>query len=489
MTARRVLRRWWPRSLRRQLILGVTTVVSAVLIAVGAVSVMILRGYVTSMVDSEVSRSLAATSQSFQHDGTFIGMVQGSVTAVMRGDEVIKAAVFSGDQPETAPVKVAREIESQSWTDGPPRTVTLAGLGTYRMQSHHLATGDMIVAGVSLEQAKAAVTQKTLITGGLIAVALVITGVGTLVVVQYALRPLRRVAATAAAAATLSLDDGERITARVDENDTHPDNEVGVVGATLNRLLANVDSALAERAESDRRMRRFLADASHELRTPLAAIQGYAELTRQDSAVLPPTTEYALARVESEAVRMSSLVNELLLLSRLDEGQDLEPDIVDLVDLAIDAINDVAVAGPSHHWTTDLPDGPVWVRGDRARLHQLVTNLLNNARVHTPDGVTVTTAITHDGSFAELTVMDNGPDIDADLLPHLFERFVRADKARCHESGGTGLGLAIVAAIVEAHGGTVTAESSSGVTIFRVRLPMIAEPLESEVESIGRSLG
>ena len=263
--------------------------------------------------------------------------------------------------------------------------------------------------------------------------------------------------------------------------DTDPDNEVGIVGHTLNRLLDNVDSALAHRADSELRTRQFMSDASHELRTPLASIQGYAELTRQDSSALPPTTEYALARIESEARRMTSLVDQLLLLSRLGEGEDLQTEDVDLADLAITAVNDAAVAAPTHHWVKDLPDEPVWVRGDQARLHQAVSNLLNNARVHTPPGVTVTTGITRHNHgpgtpFAELTVTDDGPDIDADILPRLFQRFVRADKSRTNGSGN-GLGLAIVSSIVKAHHGSVTAESANGRTVFRVRIPMIDNPI------------
>ena len=225
--------------------------------------------------------------------------------------------------------------------------------------------------------------------------ALLVTAGLTALVVGYALRPLRRVAATAAeVAGTRLTGDEHRITARVQPDDTDPDNEVGIVGHTLNRLLDNVDSALTHRAESDRRMRQFITDASHELRTPLAAIQGYSELTRQDSAALPPTTEYALARIESEARRMTSLVDELLLLSRLGEGEDLRTEDVDLGDIVLNAVNDAAVAAPDHQWVKDLPDEPVWVRGDPDRLHQLVSNLLTNGWVHTPPGVTVTTGIT-----------------------------------------------------------------------------------------------
>jgi two-component system sensor histidine kinase TrcS len=270
-------------------------------------------------------------------------------------------------------------------------------------------------------------------------------------------------------------DEDHRITTRVRQADSDPDNEVGIVGETLNRLLANIDSALAARAMSDRRMRRFLTDASHELRTPLAAIQGYAQLTRQDSAALPPTTEYALARIESESRRMTALVGDMLLLSRLDERQGLEIQRVDLTTLVADAVNDAIVSSPNHLWPTDLPAEAVYVMGDRARLHQVVSNLLSNARHHTPPGVTVTTALRlvrdETGETVRLTVTDDGPGIDAKLLPELFARFVRGDRARADQPESTGLGLSIVASIVEAHGGAVSARSGGGSTEFEVRLP------------------
>jgi two-component system sensor histidine kinase TrcS len=173
---------------------------------------------------------------------------------------------------------------------------------------------------------------------------------------------------------------------------------------------------------------------------------------------------------------MTSLVDELLLLSRLGEGDDLRTEDVDLADIVLNAFNDAAVAAASHNWIKDLPEDPVWVSGDSDRLHQLVSNLLTNGWVHTPAGVTVTTAIKcqrfgTDGPYAELTVADDGPDIDPELLPHLFDRFVRAKDA-AHEGGGNGLGLAIVDSIVKAHNGSVAAESAGGRTIFRVRLPL-----------------
>jgi two-component system, OmpR family, sensor histidine kinase TrcS len=499
-TASRNTPRWFPRSLRRQLLFGVLAVVTVVLVAVGVVSVLSLRGYVTTMNDAEVAKSLHAFDYSYSryrngehtsaHQDTppvsqalleFTGQTPGNLIAVLHNGVVIGSAVFSEDEARPAPPDVVRAIEGQTWIDAPAHDGELGSLGSYRVDC--LIQGpDILVVGVSLNLADRIIARKNITTIALVAAALVVTAVLTIWVVGYTLRPLRRVAATAAEVAAMPLtDDDHRISARVRPQDTDPDNEVGIVGLTLNRLLDNVDSALAHRAESDLRMRQFLTDASHELRTPLAAIQGYAELTRQDSEALPPTTEYALARIESEARRMTSLVDELLLLSRLGEGEDLQTDDIDLGNLVINAVNDASVAAPTHHWVKDLPEEPVWVRGDHARLHQLVSNLLNNARVHTPAGVTVTTGITRhpsgpDGPFAELTVDDDGPDIDADVLPRLFERFVRADKSRTNGSGN-GLGLAIVSSIVKAHHGSVSAESGNGRTVFRVRIPMIENPV------------
>lgn len=500
MTAERDTPRWFPRSLRRQLLVGVLAVVTVVLVAVGVVSVLSLRGYVTTMNDAEVAKSLHAFNHSYSRYRSgdhasghranapvsqalleFTGQTPGNLIAVVRDGVVIGSAVFSEDEPRPAPADVVRAIEGQQWHDGPPHTEKLGSLGSYRVDCI-IDGSDVLVVGVSLNLADRIIARKNITTTALVAAALIITAGLTVWVVGYTLRPLRRVAATAAEVAAMPLtDDDHRISVRVRPEDTDPDNEVGIVGHTLNRLLDNVDSALAHRVDSDLRTRQFITDASHELRTPLAAIQGYAELTRQDSSALPPTTEYALARIESEARRMTLLVDELLLLSRLGEGQDLQNDDVDLADLVINAVNDAAVAAPSHEWVKELPDEPVWVRGDHDRLHQLVSNLLSNARVHTPPGVTVTTGITchrsdAEGAYAELTVADDGPGINAQLLPRLFERFVRADTTRS-DGSGIGLGLAIVSSIVKAHRGSVTAESASGRTVFRVRLPMIEGPL------------
>jgi two-component system OmpR family sensor kinase len=249
-------------------------------------------------------------------------------------------------------------------------------------------------------------------------------------------------------------------------------------------MLGHVASALTARQASENKVRQFVADASHELRTPLAAIRGYAELTRRGDHELPDDVVHSLGRVESEATRMTSLVEDLLLLARLDEGRDLESDPLDLSRLLIDAVSDAHAAGPEHEWSLDMPEEPVLIDGDDARLHQVVANLLANARVHTPDGTDVVTAVSIEGEDAVITVTDDGPGIPEDLQPVLFERFARGDSSRSRAAGSTGLGLAIVAAVVEGHDGTVTVQSEPGRTQFRVTLPLsrarepVTEPQE-----------
>ena len=237
-------------------------------------------------------------------------------------------------------------------------------------------------------------------------------------------------------------------------------------------MLDRIAGALSARHASETRVRQFVADASHELRTPLAAIRGYTELAQRKQAQLPEDVAHAMNRVESETARMTHLVEDMLLLARLDTGRPLQRDSVDLTRLVVDAVSDAHIAGPDHHWELDLPDEPVTVAGDEARLHQVLANLLANARTHTPPGTTVTTSLAvGDRGDVVLTVLDDGPGIPHWLQPNVFERFARGDTSRSRIGGSTGLGLAIVAAVVRAHGGTIGVQSVEGRTEFTVRLP------------------
>jgi two-component system OmpR family sensor kinase len=269
-------------------------------------------------------------------------------------------------------------------------------------------------------------------------------------------------------------------------------------------MLQHVERALGRREASEARLRRFAADASHELRTPLSAIRGYAELALRHQGPVPEDVMHALGRVQSESVRMSVLVDDLLLLARLDAGRPLERAPVDLSRLAIDVTSDARAARPDHHWRLDLPGDPVLVSGDEHRLHQVLANLMSNAGKHTPPGSTVTLALAVGAAVGEVgpaadgpgagvvrrgvrpagprvcvSITDDGPGVPPELLPELFERFTRADTSRArdaHAAGrSTGLGLAIVDAVVGAHGGSITVTSRPGLTRFAIFLPLLPD--------------
>jgi len=360
--------------------------------------------------------------------------------------------------------------------EGAPVTRRLDGVGRYRVAATAARHGDdLIVIGLPLAAVDATMVRVMLIFGLVTLVAVAAAATAGSVVTRRALAPLRRVAQTAGEVADLPLDRGEAtLPVRVAESDTNARTEVGQLGAAVNRMLDHIAAALSTRQASETRVRRFVADASHELRTPLTAIRGYTELAQRVRLPADGDAEavaHALSRVQTETERMTRLVEDLLLLARLDSGRPLEHEPVDLSRLAVDAVSDAHVAGPDHRWRLDLPDEPVTVPGDAARLHQVLTNLLTNARVHTGAGTVVTVRLGVDGAEAVLSVTDDGPGIPAEFQPEIFERFARGDTSRSRNGGSTGLGLAIASAVVRAHRGTIAVASEPGRTEFTVRLP------------------
>ncbi|MCB9011545.1 MAG: HAMP domain-containing histidine kinase [Actinobacteria bacterium] len=352
-----------------------------------------------------------------------------------------------------------------------PSTVDLGALGSYRVVLDSRDPAAVVVEGLPLAPIESTARRLAFIIAAASGVGFVSIAMLTGLLIGGGLRPLRRVAATATRVANQPMDAGAvEVLERVPERDTDDRTEVGRVGAALNELLDHVQESLNERHEGEQRLRQFVADASHELRTPLASIRGYAELSRRHPDEVPADVAHALARINAEADRMGTLVDDLLLLARLDSGRPLEMEPVDLLPLIIDAVADAQAAGPGHRWILKLPDEPVVVSGDRGRLVQVVVNLLSNARVHTPEGTRVTVGV-QGGDGAVITVADDGPGIPADLRPNVFRRFARGDVARTRTRNSTGLGLSIVAAVVEAHGGSVEAESSPAGTVFTVTLP------------------
>ena len=279
------------------------------------------------------------------------------------------------------------------------------------------------------------------------------------------------------AAADIAAGDLSRRIETTDEN-----TEVGRLGNALNVMLEKIESAFAERRESEARLRRFVADASHELRTPLTSIRGYAELFRRGARTRPDDLEKSMQRIEDESARMGVLVDELLLLARLDQGPKLDHQPIDLARVATDAVNDARVVQPDR--PIDITaDEPVIVQGDDTRLRQVAANLMSNTLEHTPAGTPVHVRVRRDGEQAVLEVADEGPGLDEEHAAKVFDRFFRVDPSRARDNGGAGLGLAIVAAIAGAHGGGVSVETSPGNgATFTVRLPISPPAPEVEIE-------
>jgi len=468
-------------SMRGRLIASLLGLLVVVCLGIGLLTEVVLKHTLIARIDSQLAQTADRMPTGRpQFDGPTFGGRQlllppgsplDAIGAEVSGGVVITSRFQDPDNAYPALSAQAQSALLKVPPDGTPRSVDLPGLGPYRVIARSMPGGDTWVSGLSLKSVNSTLTQVSLAVTGLSVLGLVVAAIMMAWIVRLALRPLRRVTATASRVAEMSLDSGEvALAERVPES--NPSTEVGQVGVALNRMLENVNDALNARHRSETRVRQFVADASHELRTPLAAIRGYAELTRRSRHTAPPDIAHAMGRVESEAGRMTELVEDLLLLARLDAGRPLESDDVDLTRLAVDTISDAHAAGPDHRWRLDVGDDPVQVRGDAARLHQVLANLLANARSHTPSGTTVEISLTRSDGWATLRVRDNGPGIPAELMPEIFERFARGEQSRSRGKGSTGLGLAIVAAVVAAHHGDIEATSEPGDTIFTVRLPM-----------------
>lgn len=482
-----------PWSLRARLVAATVALLAVVGVVIGAVSVVTLRDYLIDRLDAQVTSATGRSQHAIGDNGNgngqhgmrppatgylaLPGQSPGTLGAIVSGGVLFSGAVLDElGAPQPLTLEQATALAALP-PDGQPRTIDLRGeLGEYRVAVVELTERDHLLIGLPLASVTATVMQLTIVIAVVTVLGLVAVALAATLAVRLALRPLDRVVATATSVAELPLDRRDvALAVRVDDRDADPNTEVGRVGAAINRMLGHISAALTARQASENKVRTFVADASHELRTPLAAIRGYAELTRRGGHDLPPDVVHAIGRVESEAVRMTSLVEDLLLLARLDEGRELEREPVDLGVLVATAVDDARAAGPDHEWSVRVPDSPVIARGDSARLHQVVANLLGNARVHTPEGTRVEASVLVEGTDAVIVVSDDGPGIDPELAPAVFERFVRGDGSRSRSSGSTGLGLAIVAAVVEAHGGTTEVSSVPGRTEFRVRLPLAAD--------------
>ncbi|OMC41586.1 two-component sensor histidine kinase [Mycolicibacterium fortuitum] len=503
--------RWWaPRtwSLRARLVVTQVALLAVVCASIGVATEFALQRFLMNQLDDQLIEAGRRSAAIFElpppppgtppppgmhrhhripfdpEDGPGPGFLNApgqaarTVGAVVAPNRPVDAGVITADGDRVEVSAAAAVQLSQVSATREPETVDLDGLGRYRLIGLHPRHGgpQTIVTGLPT-----AVVDDTLlwVLGMfcvLAAIALIAATTAGILILRRQLAPLSRVSAAARRVADLELDRGEvelpTPIVPVDPATAHT--EVGQLGTSLNRMLDRIASALSARHASETRVRQFVADASHELRTPLAAIRGYTELAQRKHDELPADVAHAMNRVESETTRMTQLVEDMLLLARLDAGRPLERDSVDLSRLIVDTVSDAHIAGPDHQWSLDLPEDPVVVDGDEARLHQVLANLLANARTHTPSGTSVTVALKPEPDAVLLSVADDGPGIPASLLPDVFERFARGDSSRSRREGSTGLGLAIVAAVVKAHLGTIEVSSTAGSTEFVVRLPQLS---------------
>jgi two-component system OmpR family sensor kinase len=312
-----------------------------------------------------------------------------------------------------------------------------------------------VIAANSLAEVNKTLSQLRFLFFILGLIAILLTALVSRWLIAISLRPLEKVEETAEEIATGDLS--ARLPA------AKADTEVGRLTTALNAMLSQVEQSFAVKVESENKLRRFVADASHELRTPLTAIRGFAELHRQGAVSGEEKTKELISRIEGESIRMSSLVEDLLLLARLDQARELDFEPVDLNTLIVEVVASAKAAGPDHPIELNLPQEELFVFGDSRRIHQVVVNLLANARTHTPDGTQITVVVKQNLSETIIEVTDNGPGLSKSDQERIFERFFRADPARVRNGGeGIGLGLSIVDAVMKAHGGYVSVKSELG---------------------------
>lgn len=466
-------------SLRSRLLLGLLGLATVGLVASNLLTYRALRSALLDRLDQQVEAAVdpvvgqLSSGDRRSSPGKRSAIPGGTYGAVVADDgRVITSRPFGypGDDLSNLPepvLTVADLARRQPFTTG----AAAAGSSGFRVLVVDLTSGDNLVVAVPMNDMVQTLRRLLRIEVAVTATVLAGVAVLALVVVRAGLSPLEDIGTTAGAIAAGDLS------RRVER--AEPGTEVGRLGLSLNAMLAQIQTAFEARQASEDRLRRFVADASHELRTPLTSIRGYAEMFRRGASDRPEDLSTAMRRIEEESVRMGVLVDDLLLLARLDQGRPLERTPVDLSAVAADAVHDARAVEPDRRIDLAGPDGagPALVMGDEPRLRQVAANLLANARQHTPPDAAVSVGVRSSDGLAVLEVSDRGPGLHPDDAGRVFERFYRADPSRARSQGGSGLGLSIVAAVAEAHGGRAGVESAPGHGArFWVELPLAEAP-------------
>lgn len=452
-------------SLRTRLIIAFTGLLLLVIAVVGVVAVRSTRRVLIGQIDQRITTVMAQQAR-FDPGRQIPGRGGDRFLAemVVSGDGTVIASAPSGIEEDPDPLPDVSDLP-----DLGSRRAIIATLQSseggfeYRAGIARVRDGLFAVFAYPMREittATQALTRRLLLAGGVV----LVLGAGAVWwTVRQGMRPVDDMISTASAIA-----DGD-FTRRVPEAD--PESELGRLGGALNHMLAKIETAFAAESRANDRLKQFVADASHELRTPIAAISGYAELYRKGALTDAAEAEHAIRRIEAETTRMKRMVDDLLLLARLDLDQQLERRRVDLASLAGDAVTDSMAIDPDRPIKLESA-GPVIVAGDGERLTQILANLLSNVRAHTPAGTGAVVRVEHRDKEAVIEVTDSGPGFPPESLGRIFDRFYRVDSSRSRKSGGSGLGLAIVSAIAAAHGGTAEASNEPGAGAHvTVRLP------------------
>ncbi|MEU1936778.1 HAMP domain-containing sensor histidine kinase [Streptomyces coeruleorubidus] len=461
-----------------RLALGLGALSLVVFAVVGTALTTYMRDYLSAQLDTQLAQAQIAQSKSIADYGTLSGKKYYSwfyaVYDVSDGTPELRRPEDPADLPEDVGDFTALASAQSAAHTELLRTEHLRGAGTYRLRACEVEPGVILVSAAPMEDIEDTVGQLItiqVVTFALALLALVVFGRRML---RRGLKPLSDMASTAHGIASHDLtESAARLPLRADGRDGGP--EVDELRTAFNTMLEHIDDSLAVRAEAEQRLRRFVADASHELRTPLMSVRGYADLFQYAAANAPEERDRHLARLRAEAARMSILLDDLLLLARLDAAEVEAPlrcedaDLVELVQQAADAFR---ASRPDHPLTVAAGPGALKVRLDPQRVRQVLDNLLANAAVHTPPGTPVSVDVTVASHTALVRIADAGPGIPPEDQERVFDRFYRVDKARSRDRGGSGLGLAVAHSLVRAHGGRIELDSEPGATVFTVRLPL-----------------
>jgi two-component system, OmpR family, sensor kinase len=462
------------QSLRGRLLIGVISLVVVGLLIADVATYFSLQSFLLNRVDDQLTNGRTAAVGVLGGPGPGRGPQDqfpiGTVVELVGRDGTLLQAPLRYDfAASTSTALPVLPKPFPAATEKSPAQVTLAGTGgvpEYRaaIWPEDSFQGNYVVLAIPMGDVVSTLSRllelEALISAGVV----VATAILALLIIRISLRPLEKMGTVANEIAAGDLS--RRVEPATGKT------EIGRLGLALNGMLNQIENAFAERSASNRRLRRFVADASHELRTPLTSIRGYSEMLRRGAAESPTDAELARRRIEEEAIRMTGLVDDMLVLARVDQGRPLDQEPVDLQAIATDAAADARAVAPQRDINLTL-SGRAVVNGDDTRLRQVLGNLVRNALVHTPAQTPIDISLSTEDSVARLSVADHGPGLAADDVDRIFEPFYRADPSRSRDSGGAGLGLSIVSAVVTAHGGHVKVhETEGGGATFEVELPL-----------------